>query len=811
MGCTRSTSLKMTISNSIRDWLKTNLSLYVPGDLRKRIPLPGVYAIHIPETDEVYFGQTKHLYRRRIKHLADLKRNRGENKGLQRAFKKAGKKTFDFYYINLPMQIAKEVEQEYIDLHYGQPCLLNYGTNAATPTKGIPYTDARKAQISETTRRMHEERPEVRDMIRAKAIAQWSNPETRETAITKCLPHLKKGIEATSNAVMVDGVLYPSISAAGRAHELDHTVAMYRLKSPNFPGWVRLEKKGNEVMSSNEKAAALAVSAFGQLVEQDTKEPVVKKKEKAEVVDDAPLGLVYYSDGGCRPNPGPGGWGLHGYLYRAAKPKKGSGNPDHILTAAAYVLKTDFAKQQGVEWSIADFDDYLKNPLGKKKHLEITPIQYIDGFGSFHAPVTNNIAELVAATEAMIHASAFDVRIVQVHLDSQYVCKGLAEYVPTWIRNNWIKTTGEVVKNAEYWKKLVSARDILTNRGVEVRFDWIRAHNDHLGNETADQAATIGVFTSQKHLYGKSWAYSPEAPAAATHAEITMSDADGYWKYDAEKHPFIAMPRMYFNTCTDYLCPGEYYLSNGKEEEHPGKRVADGAYAVIKLKTPDPILEMIRNHQSKLAENIMALASARLDFIYRPDEHKKLSLHGPLVMVQDNPKRLDTFDLHSLDKDKQKEPITREHQPAHLAMRAVESVEMLLKRFNQYLDKDPEIVVTDLTDILYEKSQKVVKKETVDICTLNPKYNVGFAALPVDANYKTDEGISQASVTLTLGIDLLDRNALKRLESSHPKVSLISWLEAPGIFRYATVIEAGDDIGIWAGVYSNVRIVIPGK
>jgi ribonuclease HI len=703
---------------SLYDWLTANLTLYVHGDLRKRIPLPGVYAIYVPFTGQVYFGQTKHLFRGRLKHMRALKRGVAENKGLQRAFK-AGKRTFDFYYINLPDHIAKEVVQDYIGLHHGQPYLLN--------------------QIEPT-----------------------------------------------------------------RSHKVHYTAPTDRLKSPSPIGLVPTEQKGIEVMSITTEAAG-ASKGLGVVAAP------APKAVKAAPVDDAPLGLVYYTDGGCRPNPGPGGWGLHGYLYRAAKPKKGSGNPDHILTAAAYVLKTDFAKQQGVEWSLDDFNDYLKNPMGKKKHLEITPVQYIDGFGSFHAPVTNNIAELVAATEAMIHASAFDVRIVQVHLDSQYVCKGLAEYVPTWIRNNWIKTTGEVVKNAEYWKKLVSARDILTNRGVEVRFDWIRAHNDHLGNETADQAATIGVFTSQKHLYGKSWAYSPEAPAAATHAEITMSDADGYWKYDAEKHPFIAMPRMYFNTCTDYLCPGEYYLSNGKEEEHPGKRVADGAYAVIKLKTPDPILEMIRNHQSKLAENVMALASARLDFIYRPDEHKKLSLHGPLVMVQDNPKRLDTFDLHSLDKDKQKEPITREHQPAHLAMRAVESVEMLLKRFNQYLEKDPEIVVTDLTDILYEKSQKVVKKETVDICTLNPKYNVGFAALPVDANYKTDEGIGQASVTLTLGIDLLDRNALKRLESSHPKVSLISWLEAPGIFRYATVIEAGDDIGIWAGVYSNVRIVIPGK
>jgi hypothetical protein len=86
-------------------------------------------------------------------------------------------------------------------------------------------------------------------------------------------------------------------------------------------------------------------------------------------------------------------------------------------------------------------------------------------------------------------------------------------------------------------------------------------------------------------------------------------------------------------------------------------------------------------------------------------------------------------------------------------------------------------------------------------------YNVGFAALELDVNYKSDDGILAAPVILTLGIDLLDRNALKKLEIYNPKVTIISWLEAPGVFRYATVIEANEDVGIWAGCYSNLRIV----
>jgi ribonuclease HI len=708
MFCDRPAPLTMTTS-TIQDWLQSNLSLYVHGDLRKRIPLPGVYAIHFPLTDEVFFGQTKHLYRGRLKHLRALKRGVAENKGLLRAYR-ANKRAFDFYYINLPQQVSKEVAQDYIALHHDHPYLLN---------------------------------------------------EAR----------------------------------AGSTHKVHSTALADSLTSPNKPDSVRLEKKGLQRMSSNEEAAVEA--------------PTAKVIKQAQLLTDAPLGVVYHTDGGARPNPGPGGWGIHGYLYRAVKPKKGSGNPDHVLTVDGYHTKADYNKQKELDWGPDDFQYWLDNPLGRKRYLEVAPVNYVDGFGWFAEPVTNNIAEMVAATAALEHAAQFDVKVVQVRADSQYVCKGLAEYVPTWIRNNWIKVDGFPVKNSEYWKKLVSARDVLVNRGVIVRVDWIKGHNDHLGNELADQAATIGVMKAQKLLYGKPWQFNPDGPAVVAYSDLTTAEAEGYWKYDTERHPFISMPRMYFNTCEEYCLPGVYYLGNGKEEEHPGKRISDGAFAVVKLMTPDPVLEMVRYYQGKLADNVMALAQARLDFIYRPDIHKKLTDHGPLVMVQADPARLDTYDLHSLDKDKTREPITRELKPPHLAMRAVENVELLTQKLNQYLSKDPEIVVTDLTDILYEKSQKVVKKETVDICTLNPKYNVGFAALEVNANYKTDEGISSAPVILTLGIDLIDRNALKRLETSHPKVSLISWLEAPHIFRYASIIEIDGCVGIWAGLYSNVRIVTP--
>jgi ribonuclease HI len=479
-------------------------------------------------------------------------------------------------------------------------------------------------------------------------------------------------------------------------------------------------------------------------------------------------GIVIYSDGGCRPNPGPGGWGIHGYMYSLEAPKKGSGNPEHVLTSKGYMTKAMAAMNDG-------------------KFTEVTPIHYIDGYGSFAIDVTNNVAELAAATNALIHAAEYDVQSVLVLTDSEYTRKGLEMWVIGWARNQWVKSDGSEIANVGYWKRLVEARDVLKNRGVDVQIQWVKGHDDILGNELADKLATIAVMTSRR---------------SEDRSHIDTTTAEGYWKYEPDRNPMISHRRMYFNTQTEFNRPGEYYIGDhGKDDELLGKRISDGAYAVIKLEQPDPVLEMVRAHQIEIAGETDSIVMALLDQLYRPDRHKELTNYGTFAIEQPNPYRLD---LLCMDR----EPLTRELRPPRLAMRAVEAVEGLAIQLQKYLNKDASIVTTDLTSILYETTVKVDKKGvSTTIMKLKPEYNVGFARLEVDANYQAGDEVASASVILTLGIDMLDRNSLRRLEGSNPKVTLISWNEAPNVFRYATVVEAGNDKGIWAGVYSNLRIV----
>ena len=137
--------------------------------------------------------------------------------------------------------------------------------------------------------------------------------------------------------------------------------------------------------------------------------------------------VAIHADGACRGNPGPGGWGA-------------------ILT----------------------FGDHEKEIFGGEP------------------ATTNNRMELTAVIRALeLLKERCDV---DVYTDSQYVQKGIAEWVAGWKRRGWLTADKKPVKNVDLWKKL----DALA-AGQAVRWHWVKGHAGHHGNERADQLANRGV------------------------------------------------------------------------------------------------------------------------------------------------------------------------------------------------------------------------------------------------------------------------------------------------------------------------------
>ncbi|MDD5176052.1 MAG: ribonuclease HI [Sterolibacterium sp.] len=134
-----------------------------------------------------------------------------------------------------------------------------------------------------------------------------------------------------------------------------------------------------------------------------------------------------FTDGACSGNPGPGGWGA--------------------------ILRSH----------------------GREKEL----------YGG-ERDTTNNRMELTAVIEAL-KALKRPVQ-ARVHTDSQYVQKGISEWIYAWKQRNWRTAGKQPVKNADLWR-------ILDQQAARHRVEWlwVRGHAGHAENERADALARLGI------------------------------------------------------------------------------------------------------------------------------------------------------------------------------------------------------------------------------------------------------------------------------------------------------------------------------
>jgi ribonuclease HI len=76
----------------------------------------------------------------------------------------------------------------------------------------------------------------------------------------------------------------------------------------------------------------------------------------------------------------------------------------------------------------------------------------------------------------------------RLHTDSQYVMKGITEWIHDWKRRGWRTADKKPVKNVDLWQRLEAAQ-----AQHDVKWFWVRGHDGHVENERADELARRGI------------------------------------------------------------------------------------------------------------------------------------------------------------------------------------------------------------------------------------------------------------------------------------------------------------------------------
>lgn len=516
--------------------------------------------------------------------------------------------------------------------------------------------------------------------------------------------------------------------------------------------------------------------------------PASPASVKAATASTKPTHAVLYTDGGSRP-PGVGGWGVHGYLFRDEPAKQGAGVSNAVPTRFGYKMKGS-----GLP--------------------DITLTHYIDAFGPILPTGTNNQAEILGAIKAFEFIQEHEIKNATLLLDSQYALNGITDWMHGWCRNNWTKGDGQTVPNANLWKRCHELKSELDNGGVEFKFQWVKGHNGDLGNHLADRCATRAVFVGRK----------------GHDAEVVMvEDAKGYWGFKPERSRMLSHPNWYFaaGAVESYCSPDGrhvYYLGDPREEEELlGKKIAQATFSVVYLKQADPILNLIRDTVARMGgDQYQALSVGDLRTIFKPDVYEELQKHGDLLINCDAKNhRLTMWDhgektlkVESINANGEKvlrdetisSILSKDIRPARLAYRAIEALQSLERTLQEYLQpgEGTQVRLTDLTGLLYESDTS--KKKPV--LKLKGHITSALRSIDVDAGYATgDGGTGITKLRLTLSLDTPDRNTLAALAGEDTKVTLLTWPESPHAIRYAVVIEADGDVGIWSGIYANLHML----
>lgn len=475
------------------------------------------------------------------------------------------------------------------------------------------------------------------------------------------------------------------------------------------------------------------------------------------------LHACFYCDGGAKPYPPMAGWGMHGYFFTPVEPKQGNGCSDTI-TDIGYT---------------------------KKEGQKVTPLSYVDGCGAIPGG-TNNAAETQAVLIGLLLGLQSQTKSISFFCDSKYVLSGCTERLERMRQSNFMDTQTRLpIPNAELWKVASVLIAECEKQGIVLKWNWVKGHSDNLGNNKADLLASKGITLGRNNHF---------------HEMITLSPAKGYWNPVADYDRFLNEGRWFFQMSevveTREDTRHVYYLGNSSMDDMDhGVPSGTAGFAVVRTPTQDPVLKAVEEHSRKLRPVMMnEIIVGRLDMLFNPTNYTGIVKGGVDHLYMKNPRRLDLWVSDKI-------ALTQEISPprkSYIVATTFRELEMLLIDAEAVLagQTDRQVVLTEITNCIYEEQSSAKKK----VMKVSPAIDNGDGVIKVSVGNPLNTDMVE--IHLSIGIDTPKRNMLAAIADENAQVFVVTWKESAHAFRYGVLVKACERIGLWAAVYSNLRIIV---
>lgn len=513
-------------------------------------------------------------------------------------------------------------------------------------------------------------------------------------------------------------------------------------------------------------------------------------------------GYVFYPDGGARQQREYSGCGIHGYRWDTEAGAKSIGHNSQTTTMRGYDVKGATK-----EWLVKSHKGKIPEALGEQIVLaaaeakaKVGVTKYFDAAIPLAYGGTNNTAELKGAVRCLKlllrEPDLEGAAKITIRQDSMYVVDGVNKHLPKWVARNFIRGDGSTAPNSDIWREMQAVLSALESKGIPLSFEWVEAHAGCIGNGAADQLATVALFKARESRQSFD----------SDDIDFMVSEPENYWDAGGDtRHPLMNFRYCFLDISeSGAYVDGEYFLSSqGKDVNMNGKRTAGDGFSVVRT-SKVKMIEDIREFQLGIPREIDYRFQLDLNNVYG-SAYRYLNLYGDsfLHRKHDHVRHLFVGD----------ELVTEELHPPYLVENIISNCTMLADLLDNYKSDDTKTLrLTDITDTLYmteDKPVKVKKGEearTEQVCTLNSDIVVGYSKHKVTVGYRDSDKLGEAEINLRVGVDFPDRNMLKRIEDTKPRVYILtSWLG--GAFMYSTVIESGGDVAIWCGINSSIRVI----